>query len=215
MKSGRPATLLVLVALLLGGRAEGIHAAGSEDSVIDVAHFRVDLATRALFEESNRQRAAAGLPVLAPLAAAQTAALWQAQYMAQTGAVGHVNTTDRSRKNIDDRARAAGIAFRFLAENVAMNFATDYEPRRSIYSRPGPNGVVIRSYEPNGPPLRNHTYASLARVVVTQWMNSSGHRKNLLSRDAQYLGCAAAPGVRDLSHGLGNVYCAQVFVTLR
>ncbi len=183
--------------------------------MIDPAHFRAEVAARALFEESNRQRVAAGLPALAPLAAAQTAAQWQAQYMAQTGTVGHVNTIDRSRRSVDDRARAAGIAFRFLAENVAMNFATDYEPRRPIYSRPGPKGEVIRSYVPNGPPMAYHTYAGLARVVVAQWMNSSGHRKNLLSRDAQYLGCAAAPGLRDVSHGLGNIYCAQVFIALR
>ena len=184
-------------------------AAGDE---IDLAHFRPDVAARAVFDETNRQRAAAGLARLAPLAGAQTAALWQAQFMAQTGSISHVNTLDRSRRNIDDRARAAGVAYRFLAENVAMNFAVDYQAGRPIYTWRGSRGELVFSYAANGPALPFHTYAGLARAVVAQWLNSPGHRRNLLSRDAQYLGCAAAPGLRDLSHGLGNIYCAQVFV---
>ena len=208
----RPAMMSMVAGLALASTAVRAREAPAENSAIDPAHFHGELAARALFEESNRQRIAAGLPALAPLASAQTAAQWQAQFMAQTGTVGHVNTLDRSRQALDDRARAAGIKFRFLAENVAMHFATDYQPRRPIYTRPGPNGEVIRSYLPDGPPLAFQTYAGLARVVVAQWMNSAGHRRNLLARDAQYLGCAAAPGLRDLSHGLGNIYCAQVFV---
>ena len=189
--------------------------AQSTATLIDPAHFRGELAARALFEESNRQRVAAGVPALAPLRAAETAALWQAQFMAQTGTIGHVNTLDRNRRNLDDRVRAAGANFRYIAENVAMNFAIDYEPHRPFYTRPGPPGDVIYSYVPFGPPLPYHTYAGLARTFVAQWLASPAHRKNLLSPEAQYLGCAAVPGARDRSHGLGNIYCAQVFIATR
>jgi uncharacterized protein YkwD len=208
---------IVLAIVLLSANSAPLRAreASAEGGVIDPAHFRAEAAARAVFEESNRQRIAAGLPALRPLPAAQTAAQWQVQFMAQTGIIGHVNTLDRSRRNIDDRARAAGIAYRFLAENVAMNFAVDYRPGRPFHTRRGPNGAVIYSYDPNGPPLPFHTYATLARTVVTQWMNSAGHRRNLLSREAEFLGCAAQSGAGDRSHGLGNIYCAQVFVALR
>jgi uncharacterized protein YkwD len=186
------------------------------DIPIDPGHFREDLAARAIFEESNRQRLAAGLPGLSSLPAAQTAAKWQAQFMAQTGSISHVNTIDRNRRNVEDRARAAGIgSYRFLAENAAMNFAVAYEAHRPFFTRPGPNGAPIFSYSISGPPIGFQTYAGLARAVVAQWLNSPGHRRNLLSREAHFLGCAAAPGLRDLSHGLGNIYCAQVFVALR
>jgi uncharacterized protein YkwD len=190
-------------------------AAPTENSLIDPVHFRGDVAARAIFEETNRQRVAAGLPALAPLPAAQTAAQWQAQFMAQTGMVSHVNTIDPNRRNLEDRARAAGIAYRFVAENAAMNFAVAYEPHRPFFTRPGPAGAPLFSYSIHGPPLAFHTYAGLARAVVAQWLNSPGHRRNLLSREPSYLGCAAAPGARDVSHGLGNIYCAQVFVALR
>jgi uncharacterized protein YkwD len=206
------ALVLAVVLSSMASTAAPARETPAENDAIDPVHFRDEVAARAIFNESNRQRVAAGLPALGPLPAAQKIAQWQAQFMAQTGSISHVNTLDPSRRNIDDRARAAGIAYRFLAENVAMNFAIDYQSGRPIMTRRGPAGEWVFSYSPNGPPLPFHTYAGLARVVVTQWLNSAGHRRNLLSRDAQYLGCAAAPGLRDLSHGLGNIYCAQVFV---
>lgn len=181
--------------------------------VIDLAHFRDEDAAKAIFEETNRQRAASGVPRLAPLAAAQTAALWQAQYVARTGTLSHINHSDRARRTLEDRVRAAGITYRLVAENIAMNFAIDYEARRPMYRRRGPSGEQLFSYTGDGPVLAGHTYASLARAVVSQWMYSPGHRRNLLAREAKYLGCAAAPGARDQSGGLGNIYCAQVFVT--
>lgn len=210
-------SLVVASALWFAARAPGATArkpSGADDA-IDLAHFHREVAARAIFEESNRRRTAAGLPRLAPLAAAQSAALWQAQFMAQAGAISHVNTSDRARRTLEDRIRAAGITFRFIAENVAVNFAIDYEARRPVYPRRGPAGEALFSYTGDGPPLRPHTYASMARAVVSQWMNSSGHRQNLLSREAKHLGCAAVPGLRDLHGGLGSIYCAQVFTALR
>jgi uncharacterized protein YkwD len=206
---------VVLVLLAAGASTANAREPAGADAAIDLTHFRGEVAARAIFEESNRQRVTAGLPRLAPLAAAQTAAQWQAQFMAQAGAISHLNTTDRTHRTLEDRIRAAGITFRYVAENVAMNFAIDYEARRPMYRRRGPSGEVLFSYTGDGPPLRPHTYASLARAVVSQWMDSPGHRQNLLSREAKYLGCAAVPGVQDKSGGLGNIYCAQVFVTLR
>ena len=215
MKPRRLAFAVVLALLVAGaGAASAREPAGTSDA-IDLTHFRGEVAAHAIFDESNRQRVAAGLPRLAPLVAAQTAALWQAQYMAQAGAISHVNTNDRARRTLEDRIRAAGITFRFIAENVALNFAIDYEARRPVYRRRGPAGELIFSYTGDGPPLHPHTYASLARAVVSQWMYSPGHRQNLLSREAKYLGCAAASGRQDKSGGLGNIYCAQVFVATR
>ncbi len=213
----RGLSVVLFFALWSVARAAGAPARESTgaDAAIDVTHFRGEVAARAIFEESNHRRAGAGLPQLSPLSGAQTAARWQAQYMAQAGAISHVNPNDRSRRTLEDRIRAAGITFRFIAENVALNFAIDYEARRPMYRRREPSGEVLFSYTGDGPPLRAHTYASLARAVVRQWIDSPGHRQNLLSREAKYLGCAAAPGRQDKSGGLGNIYCAQVFVATR
>lgn len=205
----------LLLALVLASAPIVARAAAGRDDAIDLVHFRGEVAARAIFEESNRQRVAAGAPRLAPLAAAQTAAQWQAQFMADVGAISHINTNDRTRRTLEDRIRAVGLTYQFIGENVAMNFAIDYEARRPMYPRRGPNGEVQFSYSGDGPPLRPHTYASLARTVVNQWMASPGHRQNLLSPKAKCLGCAAVPGRQDKSGGLGNIYCSQVFVTTR
>ncbi len=207
--------LVVGLSFVAHAKAREAGATSGTGVAIDLAHFRPDLAARAIFEESNRQRSAAGLPKLAPLAGAQTAARWQAQTMAQAGAISHVNSSDRTRRTLEDRIRANGITFRFIAENVAVNFAINYEARRPVYQRKGPAGEMLFSYTGDGPALPPHTYASFARAIVSQWMNSSGHRQNLLSRKAKYLGCAALPGLRDQHAGLGSIYGAQVFVTLR
>jgi uncharacterized protein YkwD len=215
MKIARMLAVAAFAWLAMGTRQVEARDLAGENSAIDPAHFRGDLAARAIFEESNRQRVAAGLAPLAPLAAAQTAGTWQAQAMAQSGEVSHVDSRDPNHRTLEDRIRAVGIVYRFIAENVAMNFAVEYEPRRPFFTRRGPNGETIFSYAGNGPPLAYRTYAALARAVVTQWLNSPGHRRNLLAREPQYLGCAAAFGLRDHSQGLGNVYCSQVFVALR
>lgn len=201
--------------LVAGAAAREPATTGGTGDPMDLARFRPDVAARAIFEESNRQRAAAGLPKLAPLAGAQTAAWWQTQHMAQAGAISHVNPSDPSRRTLEDRIRSAGITFRFIAENVAVNFAINYEARRPVYPRRGPEGEMLFSYTGDGPPLPPHTYATFARAIVSQWMNSAGHRQNLLSREAKYLGCAALPGRRDQHGGLGSIYGAQVFVTTR
>ena len=45
------------------------------------------------------------------------------------------------------------------------------------------------SCTPNGKAIQNHTYISLAKYVVDLWMNSEGHRKNILNPNALQLGC--------------------------
>ena len=39
----------------------------------------------------------------------------------------------------------------------------------------------------------NPTYWSLASLLVEGWMNSSGHRRNILNPEYKYLGCGAWP----------------------
>ncbi len=171
-------------------------------------------AARAIIKETNRRRATAGLASLAFSPAAQTAARWQAAYLAKTNTLGHVQPYS-SRRTIGDRVRAAGVEFRYAAENVALDYRLNYIPGRLIYPRDGNPSVI--SYTPNGPPLETHSPDSFARSVVGLWFNSAGHRRNLLSREATQIGCAIAdapPRNGDLA-ALGRIMVAQVFVTPR
>ena len=65
----------------------------------------------------------------------------------------------KKRKEPEDRAKIAGIINPFIAENIAKT-----------------------------PVNSQDTYLSLSKKIVTQWMNSPGHKSNILSKDALELG---------------------------
>ena len=126
--------------------------------------------------------------------------------MARAGQVTHENPNAGS---IVERARLAGMSQpAFIAENVASAFGRRYRSGEKFYVREE-NGRKIYSYEPNGPPIAMHTYLSFARALVDSWMDSPGHRRNILAKDATYLGCSCLPG-RDQT-SMETFYCAQVF----
>ena len=65
----------------------------------------------------------------------------------------------KKRTDTDDRAKLAGITNPFIAENIAKSFINE-----------------------------NDTYLSLSKRVIQQWMNSSGHKANILNKEALQLG---------------------------
>jgi uncharacterized protein YkwD len=67
------------------------------------------------------------------------------------------------KEDMTDRIRRVGVDFMACAENI-YNF-NDEDP----------------------------TYWSLASKLVEGWMNSSGHRRNILNPNLKYLGCGAWP----------------------
>lgn len=85
-----------------------------------------------------------------------------------------------------------------------------YKSGRSFYSREE-NGRKIYSYEPDGPPIRMHTYWSFAQALLDNWMNSSGHRKNTLHKNVDYLGCASE--LPRNPNAMETFYSTQVFFT--
>ena len=99
----------------------------------------------------------------------------------------HEHPTDPSQQTPEIRARNSGVKNPFIAENLAL-----------IQGYPVPNGtpVYVRqggfSVTPDGPVIGPHTYRSVAKYVVQGWLDSPGHRRNLLSGDALQLGCGAA-----------------------
>ena len=67
----------------------------------------------------------------------------------------------KGKKTMSDRLNRVGISNAYMAENIYNFFL-------------------------NGP-----TYWSLAEGLVEGWMNSKGHKANILNRDYRYLGCGS------------------------
>ncbi len=113
-----------------------------------------------VFYLTNEQRVSQGLTELKYHPSLEIAAWHHSRAMAEKSFFDHVNKKDKSRREPGDRGKLAGISNPYLAENIAMHF---------------------------GKPFDN--YLQLGELFVEQWMNSPGHRKNILSENALQMGC--------------------------
>lgn len=123
---------------------------------------------QAVINATNAERKKAKLTPLTPDPKLTEAARKHAANMANQDKLDH--TLDG--KDLADRAKAAGYAFRRLGENIAWN-------------QPTPN------------------------TVVASWMDSKGHRANILNAQFTHIGVAVAKNKKD------EPYWVQVFGTPR
>lgn len=174
---------------------------------IDFDHIDQALLAAAVFHETNRRRTDHDLPSLAYQPALREAARVQARAMVRKGEVTHLQS-DEVLRAPHDRLKHLGLDGRFAAENVAMVFGIRYESGEQVYSREV-DGVRIFSREPDGEPIPPHSYASFAKALLDAWMESPGHRKNILSAEPELLGTAC---LHDRSAmGMDRFFCAQAF----
>ncbi len=177
---------------------------------IEFATLDRELLAAAIFHATNLQRVKSRLAPLAHDPAASEAARLQATVMAAEKFLGHENDFDAALKTPLDRIRKVGLRPGHIAENVALEFGRKYRSGEPFYTREE-NGKTVFSASPDGPPIPMHSYVSFAAALLEGWMDSPGHRANILSDRPRRLGCAAAPA-QDPT-GLEVFYCAQVFFT--
>lgn len=177
---------------------------------IDSENVRTNVMAAAVLHATNHQRREAGLEALKFSEGAQKAAAMQARIMRDRGSISHVNPEHPGLRTLEQRVEAAGIEYRFIAENVATAFGLEYEAGKPFFTRTE-DGEEVYSYEPRGEAIPRHTYASFAEAVVGNWMESPGHRKNILNARAEQLGASCFPAKDE--RGMTRFYCAQVFYT--
>ena len=178
-------------------------------NTLSFERFNRELLDAAVFHETNRRRQQSGLPPLAYNAKAREMARIQSRAMAKGRFVEHTNP-DPQQRNTTDRARTVGLHPRFLGENVASTFGRRYKSGMGFFVREE-NRRKIYSYQPNGPAIPPHSYLSFAEALLDEWMESPGHRQNILHKSPQYLGCACEPSSDDTT--LETFYCTQIFFT--
>jgi uncharacterized protein YkwD len=116
----------------------------------------------ALFFITNEERSKVGIPPMRYHKFLEVAAYNHSFKMATTGFFSHYNSIDVSRKSTGDRGKLAGITNPHIAENIAYNF-----------------------------PKNGSTYMQVAALVIKQWMNSPGHKENILSKSGRQMGVGA------------------------
>ncbi len=156
---------------------------------IDFNAVDYDLLAAAIFFETNRQRVDQGLPAFKPSAALERAATGHSRDMATRNFFSH-DSPVRGRETMSKRLALEGVTTGMRGENIASTFGIEYEPGKPVYN-PEQNGGFF-SYAFKGDPILPHTYSGMAEFVVDQWMNSPGHRSNILNKGFVYLGAGAA-----------------------
>lgn len=112
----------------------------------------------AIFFLTNKERAKRKKEIISWNKNLEIAAFNHSKMMADLKFFSH-SSKIKKRKEPEDRAKIAGITNPFIAENIAK---TPVNPQ--------------------------DTYLSLSKKIVSQWMNSTGHKSNILSKEALELG---------------------------
>ncbi len=180
---------------------------------IDFARIDYPRLNAAIFFVTNEARVKNGRKPLNFALELERSAYLHAKSMVEQNFFSHENPHEKERKSVEQRARLAGIKNPFVAENIATHFGIKYEAGTPVY--PVDRNLGTFSYSGEGALIPNHTYLSFAEGIVKQWLNSPGHRRNLLSKDALQLGCGAY-FYRDANfHNMPNFKAVQNFQLFR
>ncbi len=187
MTCARPlALLLVLLAGLAGaGAARGAEGEAAWRTVT-LDTFEPALLAQEIFRATNEARAQHGVAALKPDARLAAAADGQAAMEEIRIHSGHDNPLENMGTPAA-RVHAAGLPEGTVAENAAT--------------------VPAKNREAGG----DYSYRELARLLVDAWLDSPGHRANLLNPKLHYLGCGTRIAV--VLRGQPLVYAIQDFYT--
>jgi uncharacterized protein YkwD len=161
------------------------------DTMISADHFDGDLLAADIIAETNRARRAHGAGALTQNQSLDSAADEQVSSMALAGEAGHDNPFP-GEHDVAERVATQGIEGGHVGENVIM-----------MQLLRAPDGALLPC-----------TYAEFAGRLVDAWMNSPGHRANMLNPGFTHIGCAARLAHGAIAANL-RVYSCQVFYLAR
>ncbi|MBN2536216.1 MAG: hypothetical protein JXB88_25265 [Spirochaetales bacterium] len=182
------------------------------NSRIDFNNIDYPLLHAAIFFETNRQRDLQGKKAFAHSPALETAAKGHSDDMVKKNFFSH-NSPVKGKETMKKRLELVGISNAYSGENIAYSFGIEYKAGKSVYS-PEQNGGYF-SYTFKGKPIENHTYLGFAKEVLNQWMNSPGHRANILNSKYTYLGAGASHYKNMNFYGMDNFKCTQNFSSVK
>jgi uncharacterized protein YkwD len=179
---------------------------------IDMSRIDYPLLHAAIFYETNRRRALNALPEFGHSPALEVAAKGHSDDMVKYGFFDHTSFV-KGKETMQKRLALAGIVNAASAENIAESFGIEYSAGKTVYT-PDQNGGYF-SYSYKGKKIENHTYLGFAKAVLSQWMNSPGHRANILTRGYKYLGTGASHYVKKDFYDMDYFKCTQNFASIK
>ena len=200
-----PRVFGILIAFMLGlGPALACTSPSGPDARIPKASIDQRMLSVAILAEVNFQRCKKRLrPLELSYGNLTEVALGHSLWMAGTGTMSHTGGRETGR-TLTDRVRRAGLKPRTYAENLA------FLPRYRFGGTPFKvaNRAACQFLSLDGQMIGQHSYRSLAQEVVRLWMESPGHRRNLLSPNQRRMSAAASLSAEGYC---GRFYVTQIF----
>lgn len=168
---------------------------------------RVNAPDQALFNaavlaEVNYQRCLKGLRPVRADASLMRAAYMHSNWMASAGKLEHRSNV-RGMRSLADRLNAADVSYRTAAENIGMVHRFRIDEGQRFFVR---NTSACHFVNASGNRIAPYSYGTLAQRVVVLWMESPGHRRNILDRNMNKMGAA-------LGFDNDAQYCGQFYMT--
>ena len=172
------------------------------ETIVPAGRINQTLLNKAILVEVNYHRCRAGLSSVGSAGnGLAKQAMKHSAWMAKTQQLTHRSTVAGS-ATLKQRVKKAGVKFRTGSENIGMVHRYQIDNRRFTIL----DSSACKFASRDGKRLPAHSYASLARHAVNLWMDSPGHRKNILDRNVTRMSSAVAFDPK-------SKYCGRFWLT--
>ena len=182
----------------------------SQENYVSVDNINYQILYREILEDLNIERIKYSKKAFSISRELNKAAILHSEQMNKYHFFSHVNKKNKKFATLLDRVLYVDGNFPFLAENIADIVMLNIPNNKRISIKQEGNKILY--FDENGSRINYHTYESLANKVVQSWMNSKGHRKNILNGDYSETGLGAI--VHTKGEGLKKQYYLLITQTL-
>lgn len=144
----------------------------------------------AIFFVTNQERKKAGLKPFEYQSEIELVASKHAQDMVKYGFYSHTSKI-RIKRSVQDRFHLEGLNPKYFGENICSTYGLQYQTGRKV-NPPYRSGEFTYAFTSKVEKIPPHSYLSFAKSVVLLWMQSPGHRQNILNPSFTTLGCGAS-----------------------
>ena len=176
---------------------------------IDMSNINYQLLNAAIFFETCRQRILNNLKPFKYSPALEKSAFEHSKDMVKYNFFSHTSLV-RGKESMGARLFIVGITNAYSSENIADIFGIQYQSGVPI---PQPKDRVFKYQD--GTVIQKHTYLSLAKSFLNGWMNSPGHRINILNPKYHYLGCGAYHYINSKFYNIDMFKATQNFSSIK
>ena len=179
---------------------------------IDIFDIDLNYLNAVIFHLTNNERSKFDLPIFLFYENLYKSSIFHSESMIKYNYFDHINNIEKKMKTPYDRIFYFNDSYTAFAENILENNLLEYEGEVLNYRTEFNSDGTLSYYNIKGDKIHYGTYIFIAQRLITQWMNSPGHRANILNKKLSHLGCACAI---DISKVPVLIRCTQNFGTLK